>query len=265
MNIEYVRGLRDYFATLKPEQIDQRAGIFPVDSEREPCGSFELHSAIFNNSSKYHANWRQEFFSYDLGKLDNERNGLTEERLRDAYKIIGGPNDPFYPFIGADWGVPIVDVLDAVIRLQSELQNLSKEQQIEQYNYKLLKKLLPILQDACTKSFAIERLVREEIDYKVRLYSDTAGGQVHKIGQDLFTAKDTLLGYIAEPLEDEISRFVNEWIYERVPEEGETKLYLSLDEIPALKNLDEEVVDHYLDCVCEWLCTGTHLEIDAEE
>ena len=121
MNIEYVRGLRDYFATLKSEQIDQFEEIFfPDDSDSDPCGCVGVHSAIFNNSLKCHIPSGKGVFSWELGKHDNELNGLTERILRKAYRNIGGRNNPFYPYDVLQWGVPVVEVLDEVIRMHSK-------------------------------------------------------------------------------------------------------------------------------------------------
>ena len=121
MNIEYVRGLRDYFAKLKPEQIDQRRSIYYAKrSDSPPCGSFGVHSAIFNNSAGYNHLLGDKFFSYVSGMFYDEKNGLTRETLREAYRNIGGRNDPFYPYWKDDWGVPVVAVLDEVIRMHEQ-------------------------------------------------------------------------------------------------------------------------------------------------
>ena len=121
MNMEYVRGLRDYFAKLKPEQIDQRAGEFvPAWSNSDPCGCVGVHTAIFNDSSGYDESLGEVYFLAIQGKRDNDRNGLTVEILRKAYYNIGGNNDPFNPYGWTLWGVPVVDVLNEVLRMHSE-------------------------------------------------------------------------------------------------------------------------------------------------
>ena len=122
MNMEYVRGLRDYFAKLKPEQIDQREGYSLVASDPKPCGCVGLHSAIFNNSwiLVYLEGRSMKALTFELGERDNENNGLTDEILQEAYKNIGGRNEHFEPYGPESWGVPVVDVLDEVIRMHSE-------------------------------------------------------------------------------------------------------------------------------------------------
>ena len=120
MNLEYVRGLRDHFATLKPEQIDQSQGLYIPCWYAEPCGCFGLHSAIFNDSTEYDPKMVGIFFSHVSGVRDNNHNGLTEKILQKAYRNIVGSDDLFLPYWRFSWGVPIVDVLDEVIRMHSE-------------------------------------------------------------------------------------------------------------------------------------------------
>ena len=121
MNIEYVRGLRDYFATLKPEEIDQRFGSFDPDFPHYIiCGCVGLHSDVFNSRWQYDKYCANGEFLFEMGWLANKRNGLTDEILQEAYKNIGGVNDPFYPYGEKQWGVSVVDVLDEVIRMYSE-------------------------------------------------------------------------------------------------------------------------------------------------
>ena len=125
MNIEYVRGLRDYFKEVRPENVNQRMGTLRVrtsipTSEVTACGCLGVHSAVFSDENFIDTTLGQKIFHFGEGWQSNSNNGLHTDTLKAAYYRCGGTRENFHPYDEMDWEVPVLDVLDEVIRMHSE-------------------------------------------------------------------------------------------------------------------------------------------------
>ena len=125
MNIEYVRGLRDYFKEIDPDNIQPKKSTLRVragipTSEISAWGSFGVHSAVFNDAKYIDRSLDQKVFNFADGMESNTRNGLCIETITTAYWRCGGKRHHFHPYSASRWEVPVLDVLDEVIRMHEE-------------------------------------------------------------------------------------------------------------------------------------------------
>ena len=116
MNILYVKRLRYYFEGVPSERLQNTVRTAEWSESTGLVACFGTHCAFFFNRKLYGEKSKEEIYDFRDGIEANEENGLTLGILREAYSNAGGTLRAFDPYSGGDWEVPVVNVLDEVLR-----------------------------------------------------------------------------------------------------------------------------------------------------